>query len=774
MNAPLSEKHTEPEASPIAGRDRGYRRVAGAWLLVFCLFAGVPCSPLRADSGSVILLPMGAGKPKNGLRLQIDTRWVDANGYRPVRVQAINWPPGPTPADRSFRLVLQPQTWRWGIETTTVTQYLEMPQGATRAETTVSIPQDMSWNSLSVEVYEDGVRLRDLCDSIGVPMRSGGYEWSEATPAVLIIDADAPGRDQRNTLVQQGRFGAARRTNPEKNLPDIRYLVYSFPNVNDPSAYGISGVGSEVTDLDTLMIVQDLQHVDILPPGELPEEWINYTCFDLICISRSDLEQLVAQHGDRWRAIREWLAGGPTLCVYDTPIDTDSLDELDRLLGLGPRQGRSGERVAEGVWRRPQASNADRVIRGFDRRDMPVPQGIVPGNWQGAAAGDGVPFVIREADLGRVVAIVSDEPFGSEAGRMNWLFNEIGRENWMWYQRHGMSMHRENADYWNLIIPGIGRAPVGSYLVLITLFVIVIGPVNYYWLRKRKRLYLLLVTVPLGAALVTVALLNYALLTDGLGVRVRVRSFTNLDQRNQRSVSWSRQSYYAGLAPSRGLEFPATAALYPIEQYPSDRRRRQGRDYRMTWDEGQHLTSGYVSSRSTSQFMIVNAAGSDRRLVVSRKAGDAAPTIQNRLGVAIQWLALRDSDGGLFGAQDVAPDQTVRLQPMETNSASTELSRLYFDLRPEFPEGYDARYYRNAFGFQRRYYSPWTNVDQNLAPPGFSQGVLERHLRLQSSTGLKSLAPGSYLAVTQQGVDVPLGYQRLREEASFHLVHGTW
>ena len=85
----------------------------------------------------------------------------------------------------------------------------------------------------------------------------------------------------------------------------------------------------------------------------------------------------------------------------------------------------------------------------------------------------------------------------------------------------------------------------------------------------------MLVTVPLGAGFVTLALFLYALIADGLDVRVRVRGVVEMDQKNGRMVSWSRQSYYAGLAPSQGLRFPANAAVYPIYASPEERPRHQ-------------------------------------------------------------------------------------------------------------------------------------------------------------------------------------------------------
>ena len=80
-------------------------------LVLVVVLAAIPAS-LEASSGVVVQLPQGNVKPKNGLRLTIDTRWVDTNGYRPVRIEARNWPPGPTLADRRIRVVIEPRSWR--------------------------------------------------------------------------------------------------------------------------------------------------------------------------------------------------------------------------------------------------------------------------------------------------------------------------------------------------------------------------------------------------------------------------------------------------------------------------------------------------------------------------------------------------------------------------------------------------------------------------------------------------------------------------------------
>ena len=135
-------------------------------------------------------------------------------------------------------------------------------------------------------------------------------------------------------------------------------------------------------------------------------------------------------------------------------------------------------------------------------------------------------------------------------------------------QRHGLSLQRENPDFWNFLIPGVGMAPVTQFCVLISVFVIAIGPVNYWVLRRRRKLHLLLLTIPASAAVVTGLLFGYALLADGLGVRVRARSVTNIDQRSDRAICWTRLSYFAGLRRTAACDFPPTWQSCPWSNCP--------------------------------------------------------------------------------------------------------------------------------------------------------------------------------------------------------------
>ena len=84
-----------------------------------------------------------------------------------------------------------------------------------------------------------------------------------------------------------------------------------------------------------------------------------------------------------------------------------------------------------------------------------------------------------------MAAIASTDQFDQgEKFPWKWLYNTIGALRWQWSCATGSTLYGTNENFWNFLIPGVGLVPVTSFQILITLFVIVIGPVNYYLLRR--------------------------------------------------------------------------------------------------------------------------------------------------------------------------------------------------------------------------------------------------------------------------------------------------
>jgi hypothetical protein len=343
-----------------------------------------------------------------------------------------------------------------------------------------------------------------------------------------------------------------------------------------------------------------------------------------------------------------------------------------------------------------------------------------------------------------------------------------------WDTRHGLIPDSSNADFGKLLLPEVGRAPVTEFQVLITLFVLVIGPFNYWILKRYKRLHLLVLTVPLSAGVATTALFLYAIVADGFSTRVRVRSYTTIDQPTGEAACWARMSYYAGLAPGKGLTMPADLVMYPI--LPNWGNDDSGTDREMVWDENAELlTRGWLNSRTPTQYLMVRSRKTPHRLDVT--SGNGKMQVVNRLGTRIDSLLVLDDAGKFFSGQKLASESRVALESTSRDDAVKRIVDLLRDSEPELPaelSGSDRDFLGRRGRLTRRMYSRF--------PRQQSEGQLNENIANRAVSDLAGmngrpaldLPARSYVAVTATGPEVETGISYATENASFHVVVGRW
>jgi hypothetical protein len=795
-----------------------WRRIVG----IACVLALSTATAAWGGSGDIHNLPLnGRARLKSKLRLSIDTRWLDGTGYRPIVIEAIPTP-GPASYDRQIRVVLSPMGSQAGSEVSTV---IDIPQGSRSGVKVLPLPQDELWHNISVKVFEGDSRIEELSADYLNFSRTNYFNWTESSPAALFIDSDVPPRLQRTAAVNTFR-STAQDPKPTYDLPDYRNFVRIFPESTYANMLVVGDGSQKIGDIDLLSQLNDVPRADLLPPGELPQKWLELTSADIVFVSQPDLEKLAKEHPQQFEAVRDWLQAGAILCVYEVGSKFERLPDLEKQLKLSkkpeiPGQAKNYRGWIEPNWQRqladlPQLVNIQNYGSAYATTANAQMDASYPGSVDlsgGQPPPETWPFLVREAGLGYVVAIGKENPFPGERQFWVWMLNSVPDNHWMWYRRHGMSMHRTNDDFWNFLIPGVGVAPVVSFLLLITLFAAIIGPVNYIFLGRWQRLYLLLITVPLGAAIVTGSLFLYALATDGLGVRARIRSFTELDARTGHAVSWSRQSYYASIAPSKGLTFPEDAAVYPLVHEPTTRTGQRSWNHRLDWNNGQHLRAGYLPSRSATQFLVVRSAPTQSRLLIQRQADNAPPKVKNELGVDIDYLIVADhqtlaggkkseqpnddeSAANVAGDAKTTPENSPdfpfeiprtywKIESLKAGAIAQakvvpvaevrkHLNAVYHDNAPAYPKNYDPTLHNNAMEFLFNDFPRYASVDTTSEEPSFAKGVLERQL---SRLGRKSdaiLQPGTFLAITKSPTEVPLGVDGMKQDRSLHVVHGRW
>ena len=311
-------------------------------------------------------------------------------------------------------------------------------------------------------------------------------------------------------------------------------------------------------------------------------------------------------------------------------------------------------------------------------------------------------------------------------------------------------MTRSNySSFWDWVIPGVGQPPVLLFQVLISLFVVAIGPLNYFMLRRKGRLHLLVVTVPLSAVVATGGLVGYAALAEGFDTRVRVRSFTYLDQARGEAACWSRQTYFAGVAPSDGLRFPADVAVY---RYSSGSRENDNLRLETVWDANQHLAAGWIQSRTMAQFMCLRSRATTAALQIESQAG-TPPHVTNQLGTHVTALLLSDNSGNIYAALNLANGDQAVLQANQVAEACTAIG----DTINANALGMD---HPSGAGNRGNDYLEWliTRVESDTAA-----------IQRQSLP----LAPRTYVALVEKSPEVAIGCDA-DQEHSLHLIWGRW
>ena len=685
------------------------------------LAALLDISSSAAASGNSMTLPTtAANRPgfskDTGLQIVVDSTWSGERGYRPIQV-TIN-SAKPVTGDTLLTIRMKASTWRYQTQSTTVEHDFEITQGATTVQSSFLVPQYMDWNYLDWEVWVDGVKDKALS------IQFAGFASTG------------------NDALAVGRLGQA---------------ISSWDSSsNFFQAINSGHIEEQVFDVTTL-----------------PETWLHYTSLDVLVTTPTALELARVSAPERLEPLLRWVRAGGNLWVVDVGSDFKQLPQVERILlpvqlgdveddldliSLDPwkflrfdLQGR--QRVKDLVSLAMDSFDAEQGLSRIEIANSRSPNTAVDSrHW----------FIARSYGLGTVIALQRSL---SDFKKSNNLTSALRRssvaDNLNWSLRHGNDPDSGNPNFNYWLISDVGAAPVRAFMFLITLFAIGIGPVNYWLLKRMNLLPMLLVTVPAAATLATVLLFLYGFLADGIETRVRARTLTVLDQSEGELATWARLSYYAGIAPSKGLAMPKNTAVYPVMPYQSDYssfgNRAFRQQYEVEWRKQQLLTRGWLGSRTPTQYLTMTAQPCNRKLAFTR--ADKQLNVRNLLGTDVVKLIVQDDQGNLFVGEDISVDEKATLKPSNFVELSGQLRKIFSEnllqLPPGFIEGTRSR--RNR------------NYGQSM-----TEGLMEVHFEAMTDPQAKGWGNGTYIAITSKALQLSLGLPHAKETESFHVVKGSW
>jgi hypothetical protein len=226
-----------------------------------------------------------------------------------------------------------------------------------------------------------------------------------------------------------------------------------------------------------------------------------------------------------------------------------------------------------------------------------------------------------------------------------------------WGKRYGEIVDVNN-DF--PVIERIG-IPVRGLFVLMLTFVIVIGPINLFWLYRKRRKIWMLWTVPAIALLTCVAVTGFALFGEGVRATSRVETFTILDESSHRASTIGWTAFYTPITPSEGLHFSQDTELTPVRP-TTWYHNNGGRSNTIDVSNDQHLESGWITARVPAYFKFRKSETRRERLTI-REEGDGAISVVNGLGADIRELWLADRNGSVYSAGGIRAGAEAKLSP---------------------------------------------------------------------------------------------------------------
>jgi hypothetical protein len=712
-----------------------------AWFPLVAALCLLPHLTLPACGavGSVVTLPIGPKPAPQGLRLTLDGVWVAGYGYRPMLLTVTR----PAPAKNDHVLTVE-----IGLGTAWVSEC--------DVETTVEIAIPAASTSVTTLL-----RIPQLTE---VQHRLDVKTWLDRSPV-------------RELTVERHSLTSASHWYGNQFVPRTLFIAATPPDVSAMYLMGINVYGGMSHDFSQLANVYAFVH---RTPEQLTEKWLDYSALDAAIVSLDDARQLAANKNAVWQALVDWARAGGTLCIFGVGGDWHGLEEVEQLSGCGSVPGAGAPYRG---WQTPTREVFDELV-------VPIFQAARDANSNSQSAGGAQPpvpainptmpaetvFAWRELGFGRVAALSPAQPFPGAAEQWLWLYRSAMPYSQNWISRYGTVPDGANPHFNEFLIADVGLPPIGMYRVLITVFVVAIGPVNYWILRRQGRLHLFLFTVPLAAVLTSGALLAYAMLSDGFTSRLRARSLTHLDQRAGKAAHVARLSYYMGLAPSGGMTFPDDTMIAPLE-LASALGGYETHIRFFEWQSGrQRLTRGWLGSRIPTQYVTARAAASSRGLDVAPSADGGSCAVRNRLGSHVHELLLCDEHGKFHHGVSLAPDARATLVPLTTqkdlDAALGVFAQRLGSNAPALPT--DMLESESAgdffFLFTRRWH--WNMQDSEVESP---ESLLESGLAdARADVHSRSLAPRSYVAIVDRPSEIAVGIEDPTETQSLHVIRGTW
>lgn len=639
----------------------------------------------------------------DGFTCKVEVQNAVSEGYMPLRVTAVS-SVGTFPGDRLIRMQIRPT---FGNEPTPRTEYLTsfvLPAGKSAVTETFYIPKYFQGGMFNVRLSDTSGALKsysvNFIINIAPNLRS---------PEDLITISDWLTRIAVITPEP-----SMMNREPWALVQDLRSIDSMIEVDKDFLIRPVRQTNAEA--LNYLQSTSRATH-QFMTADKAHENWLGYESVDVILIAAPVLESMKSKYPARYTAIREWVSCGGLLWTY-------AIGDENKLAGLFDVEVVNGyealmSRSSQGI------DPIDRALNNYtpSQRSTPLQVVLDPYNYtsgiysSGATVDDPLnvfnnpsdpdhPFTSKKlpqeykddirilpVEAGLVIGLKQEDPFPGSLQQW-FVVKHLSGAKQHWLYKRGISVTRGTTGYWDWLMNDVARPPVYTFLGLLSVFVLLVGPVSYYFTRRAGRTYLMFVIAPVLACTTTLLLFGYGFIADGIGTKARIRKITWVNGVSGKASESNRSTYFAAFRPGTGLRFRSDSAVYPVENIDDAIEQdysgtiRLDRSIDIT-DTEQVFRGEFLPSRTQSQFISVHPVRGSTGLKID--ARDNRWTVTNNFETTLESVILRMPDDSYWTLNEsLASGQSMTLSAMPTEIATTSMRELYRKHQPQTPLGYIA------------------------------------------------------------------------------------
>lgn len=681
----------------------------GLLILVLTLRA---TSPAEADDStwSGVQLPTDVAKT-DGFTCQLQWIHPDGEGYLPLRfrAQASN---GKFPGDRLVQIHVTPAAVNFPKPDLRYVLPCTLPAGQASFETTFYLPKYFIGRNFTLEIHGPAGLLEGY-----------GARVSDALPLEsLYLLSPSDIRPRLAVILPQS---AAATDSSAFRIPDLRVWddLFRVP----PRVLGASPL-TRASNQEALRYLSNdsLSVTQLLDPLSMHDQWLGYEGIEIVLAPFPLLEEIAKSSPLKFEALRQWLSTGGILWTYAIPNKEEFADFFDVSLPPPPETPLaplpSVPQVELDEVTTPYAKVSDRfdafvslVSEPWQRivlRNSNSPPGS--GNlritaeqlqslWQSTRNPVAEPLDEKAfteilqplpVEAGMVVGMQLEDPFPGSMFFWHAVSHWSGPAQYFELRR-GTSLVRGSSRYWDWLLKNVALPPVKMFLGLLTVFVLLVGPVAFQLSRFLGRNYLMFIIPPVLACITTLALFGYGFIADGFGTQYRARQITWLDSRSQRAARMSRTTYFAAFGEQDGLRFASDTAVYPllddvaVLQQKEIAAEQPNQEFRLSNDGLQRFVGDVLPARTQRQFLSFRPLPGEHRVQV--RSLDAGRLFENLTAMTFSECLLHtQADTYLFFEGRCAPQQSIALQELTSIEASRMLRKIYLADQPATLLGYNA------------------------------------------------------------------------------------